>query len=56
MDANIKAAQNRLAALRAEKQAITKRMERDAAALVIIEAQITALEPLATAPAEQPAA
>ena len=54
--ANIEAAKKRLAALKAEAQAIIKRMQRDAANLAAIEPQIAALEPLAASPAEQPAA
>lgn len=54
--ANIEAAKKRLAALKAEKQTIIKRMERDSANLAAIEPQIAALEPLAATPAEQPVA
>lgn len=50
--ANIEAAKKRLAALKAEAQAIFKRMQRDAANLAAIEPQIAALEPLAAAPVE----
>ena len=46
--ANLEAAKKRLASLKSERDSITRRRERDAANLAALDAQITALEPLAT--------